>query len=88
MTGGSPAPVEALGGLLELFDQAPLVALDEAHWVEQQHALLQQLLLDERFTAAFDDIVVGVRKRPPSAAARSISRRRGRSEARAAARLA
>jgi hypothetical protein len=53
-----PAPAEALEALLELFGRAPLVALDEAHWVEQEHALLQQLLLDERFASAFDDVVV------------------------------
>lgn len=51
-------PVEALEGLHKFFDRAPLVALDEAHCVEQAHTLLRQLLLDERFVTAFDDIVV------------------------------
>jgi hypothetical protein len=41
-----------------LFDEVPVVALGEAHWVELQHSLIIELLLYARFAQIVDDIVV------------------------------
>jgi hypothetical protein len=54
----SAEPVGAREGLAALFERAPIVALVEAHWVEQQHALLRELLCDPRFVERVDDLVV------------------------------
>jgi hypothetical protein len=53
-----PVPVDAHEGLLALFDAAPVVALGEAHWLDQQHRLIRELLLDERFAETVDAVVV------------------------------
>jgi hypothetical protein len=53
-----PVPVAAHDGLLALFDAAPVVALGEAHWLDQQHRLIQELLFDERFAERVDAVVV------------------------------
>jgi hypothetical protein len=44
-----PVPVAAHDGILALFQAAPVVALGEAHWLDQQHRLIRKLLLDKRF---------------------------------------
>jgi hypothetical protein len=43
---------------LALFDAAPVVALGEAHWLDQQHRLIRDLLLDDRFAETVDAVVV------------------------------
>jgi hypothetical protein len=43
---------------MALFDEVPVVGLGEAHWVEQQHSLIIELLLDARFAQIVDDVVV------------------------------
>jgi hypothetical protein len=53
-----PCPVYAHEGLLRLFATAPVVALVEAHWVEDQHRLLRSLWHDTRFALSVDDVVV------------------------------
>ena len=53
-----PVPVDAHDGLLALFHAAPVVALGEAHWLDQQHRLIQELLFDERLAETVDAIVV------------------------------
>jgi hypothetical protein len=53
-----PLPIAARDGLLALFEAAPVVALGEAHWVEEEHRLIRELLLDERFAETVDAIVV------------------------------
>src|SRR5215211_7596411 len=50
--------VDAHEGLLALFHAAPVVALGKAHWLDQQHRLIRELLLDERFTETVDAVVV------------------------------
>jgi hypothetical protein len=45
-------------GLAALFERAPIVALVEAHWVEQQHELLRELLLDDCYVEHVDDLAV------------------------------
>ena len=51
-------PVAAQDGILTLFQAAPVVALGEAHWLDQQHRLIRKLLLDERFAETVDAVVV------------------------------
>jgi hypothetical protein len=53
-----PVPVAAHDGILALFQAAPVVALGEAHWLDQQHRLIRKLLLDERFAETVDAVVV------------------------------
>lgn len=53
-----PVPRDAHEALLELCDRFPIVALGEAHWVEEEHALIRGLLRDDRFAELVDDIVV------------------------------
>jgi hypothetical protein len=53
-----PVLVDAHDGLLALFQAAPVVALGEAHWLDQQHRLIQELLLDERLAETVDAVVV------------------------------
>jgi hypothetical protein len=53
-----PVPVDAHDGLLTLFRAAQVVALGEAHWLVQQHRLIQDLLFDERFAETIDAVVV------------------------------
>lgn len=53
-----PVPVAAHDGLLALFHTVPVVALGEAHWLDQQHRLIRELLFDERFAEAVDAVVV------------------------------
>jgi hypothetical protein len=50
-----PSPCE---GLAALFERAPIVALVEAHWVEQQHELMRELLFDAWFVEHVDDLAV------------------------------
>jgi hypothetical protein len=47
--GLEPIPVDAHDGIFALFQTAPVVALGEAHWLDQQHRLIRKLLVDERF---------------------------------------
>jgi hypothetical protein len=53
-----PVPVDAHDGLLALFRAAPVVALGEAHWLDQQHRLIRELLVDDRFAETVDAVVV------------------------------
>jgi hypothetical protein len=53
-----PVPIDAKAGIAALFETAPLVALGETHWVEEQHALIRALLFDAQFNETVDDIVV------------------------------
>lgn len=53
-----PVPIDARTGIAALFQTSPLVALGEAHWVEEQHALIRELLFDAQFSETVDDIVV------------------------------
>ena len=57
--GGSlGSPVDAREGLATLLESAQLVALVEAHWLEQQHELLRELICEPRFLEHLDDVVV------------------------------
>jgi hypothetical protein len=53
-----PVPIDARDGIMALFQASPLVALGEAHWVEEEHALIRKLLFDMQFNETVDDIVV------------------------------
>jgi hypothetical protein len=54
----APIPMAPRDALMASFDEVPVVGLGEAHWVEQQHSLIIELLLDARFAQIVDDIVV------------------------------
>jgi hypothetical protein len=56
--GLEPVPIAAHDGILALFNAAPVVALGEAHWLDQQHRLIRELLFDERFIETVDAVVV------------------------------
>jgi hypothetical protein len=56
--GLEPVPVTAHDGILALFQAAPVVALGEAHWLDQQHRLIRTLLVDKRFAETVDAVVV------------------------------
>ncbi len=55
----APVALEAVSGVLKLFDSRPLVAMDEGpHHTEQTHAFLRNLVRDPRFARTVNDIVV------------------------------
>jgi len=56
--GLDPVPVAAHDCLLALFQTRPLIALGEAHWLDQQRRLIRKLLSDERFVETVDAVVV------------------------------
>jgi hypothetical protein len=56
--GLEPVPIAAHDGILALFNAAPVVALGEAHWLDQQHRLIRERLFDERFIETVDAVVV------------------------------
>lgn len=52
-------PTDPVKGILKLFDQRPLVALDEGpHHTQQTHDFIRALIQDPRFAKKVDDIVV------------------------------
>jgi hypothetical protein len=53
-----PVPVAAHDALVALFEATPVVALGEAHWLDQQHRLIRELLFDERFAETVDAVIV------------------------------
>ena len=53
-----PVPVDAVSGLLAAFRNYPLVALGEAHWLQQEADLVGQLLQHPDFARSVQTIVV------------------------------
>lgn len=54
-----PKPTDPVKGILKLFDQRPLVALDEGpHHTQQTHDFIRALIQDPRFAERVNDVVV------------------------------
>ena len=54
----SPKPLKAVQSILALLDQYPLVALSEAHQLQEEHDFIDTLLHDPRLPYAINAIVV------------------------------
>ena len=53
-----PVPVDAVTGLLAAFTDYPLVALGEAHWLQQEADLIGHLIQHQDFARTVQIIVV------------------------------
>jgi hypothetical protein len=53
-----PRPADAMDAILRAFDQKPIVALAEAHSLQEEHDVIVRLLRDPRFADAVRLIVV------------------------------
>ena len=54
----APAPTDPVDAVIAAFDQRSLVALAEAHGLQEEHDLILRLVRDQRFADAASTIVI------------------------------